>query len=81
MNDQPLHVLITGTTSGLGLGLLEHYYRLGVKVTAVNRRKTPNLEERFPNVHFRHIDVQNRTAIRDLKNLFGFIRNFFNLQS
>lgn len=32
------HVLITGTTSGLGLGLARHYLAHGWRVTAINRR-------------------------------------------
>jgi NAD(P)-dependent dehydrogenase (short-subunit alcohol dehydrogenase family) len=52
-------VLITGTTSGLGRGLLEHYARSGVKVIAVNRRRVAELEDRFPSVRFECVDVRS----------------------
>ena len=52
-------VLITGTTSGLGRGLLEHYARSGVKVISVNRRRVAELEDRFPSVRFECVDVRS----------------------
>ena len=38
-------VLITGTTSGLGRALLEHYATSGVKVISVNRRRVAELHQ------------------------------------
>ena len=61
-----LHVLITGTTSGIGQGLVQHYSALGVSVTAVNRRKDAELEARYPAVRFEHIDVQDTQAVKNL---------------
>jgi NAD(P)-dependent dehydrogenase (short-subunit alcohol dehydrogenase family) len=52
-------VLITGTTSGLGRGLLEHYARRDVKVISVNRRRVAELEDRFPSVRFECVDVRS----------------------
>jgi NAD(P)-dependent dehydrogenase (short-subunit alcohol dehydrogenase family) len=52
-------VLITGTTSGVGRGLLEHYARSGVKVISVNRRRVAELEDRFPSVRFECVDVRS----------------------
>ncbi len=60
------HVLITGTTSGLGRGLLEYYAGAGIQVTAVNRRKCDELEAHFPRVSFRLADVRQQEKIRDL---------------
>jgi len=51
-------VLITGTTSGLGRGLLEHYVASGVKVISVNRRHVAELEARHPSVRFECLDVR-----------------------
>jgi len=52
-------VLITGTTSGLGRALLEHYAGAGVKVISVNRRRLEELEARHPSVRFEHVDVRS----------------------
>jgi len=52
-------VLITGTTSGLGRGLLEHYVARGVKVISVNRRRVAELEDRHPSVRFECLDVRS----------------------
>ncbi len=57
--NQQEHVLITGTTSGLGYALMEHYVREGALVTAVNRRVVSETESRFPAVRFRCVDVRD----------------------
>ncbi len=59
-------VLITGTTSGLGRGLLEHYAGRGVKVISVNRRRVAELEASHPAVHFACVDVRSATAVEEL---------------
>ncbi len=59
-------VLITGTTSGLGRGLLEHYAASGVKVVSVNRRRVAELEARHPSVHFACADVRSAGEVQDL---------------
>lgn len=51
-------VLVTGTTSGVGRALLEHYVRSGARVIAVNRRHAPELESRYPEVRFEIVDVR-----------------------
>ncbi len=58
-------VLITGTTSGLGRGLMSHYQQQGWDVTVFNRRSDTQLESTFPGVHFKQIDVRDRSQIRD----------------
>jgi len=59
-------VLITGTTSGLGRALLEHYVERGVKVIAVNRRRVPEVEARHPSVRFEPIDVRSSADVEAL---------------
>jgi len=59
------HILITGTTSGIGLGILKYFTSLGWKVTAINRRNDPVHECSFPNANFEHFDVQDLTAVRE----------------
>jgi NAD(P)-dependent dehydrogenase (short-subunit alcohol dehydrogenase family) len=56
-------VLITGTTSGLGRGLLEHYVAGGVKVISVNRRRVAELEARHPSVRFECLDVRSAPEV------------------
>ena len=52
-------VLITGTTSGVGRALLEHYAENGVQVIAVNRRPVAQIESQYPMVRFEHVDVRS----------------------
>jgi NAD(P)-dependent dehydrogenase (short-subunit alcohol dehydrogenase family) len=59
-------VLITGTTSGLGRALLEHYVSRQVKVIAVNRRRVPELEARAPSVRFECVDVRSAPDVEAL---------------
>jgi gluconate 5-dehydrogenase len=59
-------VLITGTTRGLGLALLERYVRAGASVIAVNRRRDAELEARYPAVRFECIDVRDAAAVGEL---------------
>ena len=59
-------VLITGTTSGLGRGLLEHYVARDVKVIAVNRRRVAELEGRYPSVRFECLDVRSGKDVESL---------------
>jgi NAD(P)-dependent dehydrogenase (short-subunit alcohol dehydrogenase family) len=51
-------VLITGTTSGVGRALLEHYVEQGAAVISVNRRRVEELEARYPSVRFECLDVR-----------------------
>ena len=60
------HVLITGTTSGIGRGLMDFYTKRGAKVTAVNRRHDSGLESLYPTVQFHKIDVQDTPGIAGL---------------
>jgi NAD(P)-dependent dehydrogenase (short-subunit alcohol dehydrogenase family) len=59
-------VLITGTTSGVGRALLEHYARTGASVVAVNRRRVPELEAAHPSVRFECADVRSREEVERL---------------
>jgi len=59
-------VLITGTTSGLGRALLEHYATAGVKVIAVNRRRVAELEAGHPHVRFECLDVRSPKDVEAL---------------
>lgn len=62
------HVLITGTTSGIGRGLMEYYAGQGMVVTAVNRNSDRELQRGFPAVRFECIDVVHAEGIKDLMN-------------
>jgi NAD(P)-dependent dehydrogenase (short-subunit alcohol dehydrogenase family) len=59
-------VLITGTTSGLGQALLEHYVASGAKVISVNRRRVAELESRHPSVRFEVLDVRSAKDVEEL---------------
>ncbi|HEX6273890.1 MAG TPA: SDR family oxidoreductase [Polyangiaceae bacterium] len=59
-------VLITGTTSGIGRALLDHYVRSGADVVAVNRRRVPELESEYPPVRFEHVDVRSAKDVESL---------------
>ncbi|MEO6603821.1 MAG: SDR family oxidoreductase [Polyangiaceae bacterium] len=59
-------VLITGTTSGVGRALLEHYARSGADVIAVNRRRVPEFECQYPSVRFECVDVRSHEDVERL---------------
>ena len=59
-------VLITGTTSGLGRGLLQHYAKQAVKVISVNRRRVAELEAQYPSVRFECLDVRSAESVENL---------------
>jgi len=59
-------VLVTGTTSGLGRALLEHYAKSGRPVIAVNRRRDAELEARYPAVRFECVDVRANEQVEQL---------------
>jgi gluconate 5-dehydrogenase len=59
-------VLITGTTSGVGRALLEHFVVRGARVVSVNRRSVPELEAQFPSVHFACVDVRSAHEVAKL---------------
>ena len=63
---QARSVLITGTTSGVGRALLEHYATSGMRVVSVNRRRVPELESLFPSVRFECVDVRNADEVQRL---------------
>ena len=65
-------VLITGTTSGVGLNTLKPLLRFGWEVIAVNRSNKRAIKiaeefltkEEFKNVHFIEIDLSNLDDVR-----------------
>jgi NAD(P)-dependent dehydrogenase (short-subunit alcohol dehydrogenase family) len=56
-------VLITGTTSGVGRALLEHYAKSVAKVISVNRRRVPEFESGYPAVRFECVDVRSAEGV------------------
>src|SRR5437764_181744 len=56
-------ILITGTTSGLGLALMEYYTERGWEVVAVNRRTLADVEKRFPKVRFLLAEISDEQAV------------------
>lgn len=63
---KPERVLITGTTSGVGRALLEHYVKRGARVISVNRRRVPELESQYPSVSFAEVDVRSADGVAAL---------------
>lgn len=61
-------VLITGTTSGVGGALLDHYVANGTAVISVNRRRVAELEARYPAVRFECLDVRCAEDVSRLMN-------------
>jgi NAD(P)-dependent dehydrogenase (short-subunit alcohol dehydrogenase family) len=59
-------VLITGTTSGVGRALMDHYTATGARVVASNRRRVPKLEEQYPSVRFECVDVRAADRVAEL---------------
>lgn len=63
-------VIITGTTSGFGLALLEKLYKNSIQIYCFNRRHDKILESRFPLAKFQVFDItesqQARVAINDI---------------
>lgn len=59
-------VLITGTTSGVGRGLLGHYADSGASVISVNRRRLPELEAQYSSVRFDCVDVRSAEQVQKL---------------
>ena len=60
---RPGRVLITGTTSGLGLALLRAYAGAEQPLVAVNRRATPELAAEYPRVRFVVADISDAAAV------------------
>lgn len=84
MNNPDRTVLITGTTSGMGLSLMKHYLALGRRVIAVNRREVPHLRETYPQVRWECLDITSPEAVteclRDLQRQ-GFLPGTFILNA
>jgi len=59
-------VLVTGTTSGVGRALLDLYTKNGARVIAVNRRRGPELESRYPQARFECVDVRATAEVDEL---------------
>jgi len=65
------HVLITGTTSGVGRALLELYVRHDAKVISLNRRRDLELEALYPSVRFECLDVRSASEVEGLIQRLG----------
>ncbi len=67
----PRHVLITGSSRGLGAALAEHYLRAGDRVVGCGRSASPLTHERYTHCT---VDVTDSTAVdglfRELKRQF-----------
>lgn len=59
-------ILITGTSSGLGRGFLDHYTRAGARVISANRRLDRDLAGRYPTARFEVLDIADPAAVEDL---------------
>lgn len=59
-------VLITGTTSGVGRALLDHFTSRGADIICVNRRRLPELEAAYPNTRFECVDVRSSQQVHAL---------------
>jgi short-subunit dehydrogenase len=69
----PLHVVISGASSGLGLALARHYLERGAKVAAFARRGDllQALSPEFPNQIFCYtLDVRDAPAVQNAANDF-----------
>ncbi|MCU4157057.1 SDR family NAD(P)-dependent oxidoreductase [Carboxylicivirga sp. A043] len=65
-----MHILITGTSSGIGHGLAQEYLARGAKVWGISRRRADDLVNE-PNYHHIQLDLTNHKAIEE--QLPGFI--------
>jgi hypothetical protein len=69
----PLHVVISGASSGLGLALTQHYLQQGAQVAVYARRADllQSLYEKFPEqVHCYPLDVRDGAALQSAANHF-----------
>jgi len=59
-------VLITGTHSGIGRGLLAHYHKSGSHVICINRREDLAAIREFPGADFKTLDITDYAAVKNL---------------
>lgn len=59
-------ILITGTTSGIGLGLLSIYYKLGWNIICVNHRADAELEKKYAGAIFKTIHITEYAEVESL---------------
>ncbi len=57
-----MHILITGTSSGIGHGLAQEFLARGAKVWGISRRITDDLN-RDPNFHHLQLDLTDHHAV------------------
>jgi len=67
-------ILITGVSSGLGLGLAKYYLQQGREVYAINR-SCPNSLEEYNNFHFVSCDLTDEKAVAlSLQSLLSTVK-------
>jgi len=71
-----MNIFITGTSSGLGFGLAQHYLNEGHRVYGISRRSNDDLN-RFENFSFLSQDITDFKALQ--KNLPDFLNKTDNL--
>lgn len=84
MNTFSRTVLITGTTSGIGLSLMKYYVSRGDRVIAVNRRSVPKWEQTYPMVKWECLDITSFEDVKDFLrelNRQGFMPEMFVLNA
>ncbi|MCO5249550.1 MAG: SDR family NAD(P)-dependent oxidoreductase [Chitinophagales bacterium] len=61
-------ILITGGTSGIGLGLLDFFYKNENKIISISRdeSKIVRLRDEYPDVDFQNFDLNNEKSVLDL---------------
>lgn len=63
-------ILITGTTAGLGLALLQHLYGCGAEIVCINRTRDQAIESLFPNVRFEMLDITDVERVHEWVKTF-----------
>ncbi len=73
-----MHILITGTSSGIGHGLAQEYLARNAKVWGISRRVADDLSQ-HPNFHHLQLDLTDEDAVQRLVPGFISASKRFNL--